>query len=50
MGDSGAALELYRHLIGQAPSMRTFWEGRIASLQQRLAANPAANDPPGKIN
>jgi TolA-binding protein len=37
LGEDSAALELYRRLIEQAPSMRTFWEGRIASLRQRIA-------------
>jgi hypothetical protein len=50
MQESGAALELYKRLIEQAPSMRTFWETRIAALQQQLAANPAAADQPGRIN
>lgn len=45
LGDTGAALELYRRLIEQAPSMRTLWETRIASLQQRLAASPASDQP-----
>jgi TolA-binding protein len=46
LGDEGAALELYRRLIKQAPSLRTFWEGRIASMRQRVAAaspGPALN-------
>jgi TolA-binding protein len=43
LGDTAAAMELYRKLIQQAPSMRTFWEGRLASLQQRVAANSALN-------
>lgn len=38
LGDHAAALELYRRLREQAPSLRTFWDGRIATLQQRLAA------------
>lgn len=50
MEESGAALELYKRLIEQAPSMRTFWETRISALQQKLAANPGAADQPGRIN
>ena len=40
LGDHGAALELYRRLMEQAPSLRSLWEGRIASLQQRQAPAP----------
>ncbi len=38
MGNTQAALSLYKTLIKEAPSLKTFWEARIASLQQRLAA------------
>jgi hypothetical protein len=38
MGNTKAALHLYRRLATEAPSLKTFWEARISSLQQRLAA------------
>lgn len=38
MGNTPAALKLYRRLLIEAPSLKAFWEGRIASLQQRVAA------------
>lgn len=38
-GDTAAALELYRRLAERAPSLRAFWEARIASLQQRAASD-----------
>jgi TolA-binding protein len=37
MGNTDAAMGLYRTLIRDAPSLKTFWEARINSLQQRLA-------------
>jgi TolA-binding protein len=38
MGNTGGAMGLYNTLIKEAPSLKTFWEARISSLQQRLAA------------
>ncbi|HTG44115.1 MAG TPA: tetratricopeptide repeat protein, partial [Verrucomicrobiae bacterium] len=38
-GNTAAALQLYRRLLTDAPSLKAFWEARIASLQQKLALN-----------
>lgn len=39
LGENDAALKLYRRLANEAPSMKSFWETRINSLQQQLAAH-----------
>jgi hypothetical protein len=50
LDEPGAALELYKRLTDQAPSLRSFWETRISALRQRLAASAAAADQPVRVN
>ncbi len=39
LGESSAALELYKRLLKELPSMKKTWESRIAALQQKLVSN-----------
>jgi TolA-binding protein len=39
LGEDQAALELYRRLLKDLPSMKPVWESKISALQQKLAAN-----------
>lgn len=38
LGDNGAAIALYRRLIAELPSLRTIWEVRLNTLQQKVAS------------
>lgn len=38
MGNTTAALKLYRRLVTDVPTLKTLWQGRINSLEQQLAA------------
>jgi tetratricopeptide (TPR) repeat protein len=39
LGETSAALELYKRLLKELPSMKTTWESRISALQQKLVVN-----------
>ena len=38
LGNSAAALQLYRRLLSEAPALKSFWEAKISTVQQRLAS------------
>lgn len=40
LNETSAALDLYKRLSQELPSMRQVWESRIATLQQKVASNP----------
>jgi len=43
LGQTEAALQLYRRLANEAPHLKAVWDARISALQARLDANSAVN-------